>query len=132
MSHRPRRTLNVSKLGDLSGHARYHPDLVGLACGKVAAARAQLGISRADFGTVLGQLLSWTPSAETIEQWEKCAAPPPGDVIAAVDILTARANLNGTGAKSFDYVPLLLGKHKLSRDDLDELSVSFDTALGIP
>jgi len=119
----------VSKLADLSSRARYHPDVVGLACGKVTTARAQLGISREDFGRALTHLLGWTSPAETIELWEKCAAPPPGDVIAAIDILTAQASAATSTPDRLDYVPLLLGKRKLSRDDLDELAAAFDTAL---
>lgn len=130
MNRLPEQSLEVSKLVDLSSHASYHPDVVGIACGKVVAARTQLGISRADLGKALAHLVGWTPSAETIEQWEKCVAPPPGDVIAALDILISRPNMNTAMPERLDYVPLLLGKYKLSRDDLDELSVAFDTALG--
>ena len=122
--------MSVSKLVDLSRHARYRPDVVGLACGKVTAARAQLGISREDLGKALAHLLGWAPSPETIEQWEKCAAPPPGDVIAAIDLLTAQTSANASTAESLDYISLLLGKRKLSRDDLNKLSAAFDTALG--
>ena len=120
----------MSRLVDLSSHARYQPNVVGLACGKVTAARAELGLSREDFGKALAHLLDWAPSAEIIEQWEKCTAPPPGDVITAVDILTARPNTNSPKPESLNYVPLLLGKRKLSRDDLNEVSAAFDTALG--
>ena len=84
----------MSKLVDLSSRSRYHPDVVGLACGRVASARARLGVSRADFAKALTHLLGWTPSADTIELWEKCAAPPPGDVITASEILAPRAELN--------------------------------------
>ena len=122
--------MSVSRLVDLSSHARYRPDVVGLACGKVTAARAELGISREDFGKALAHLLGWAPSPEIVEQWEKCAAPPPGDVITAIDILTARTNTNSAKPESLNYVSLLLGKHKLSRDDLNKLSAAFDTALG--
>jgi hypothetical protein len=122
----------VSKLVELGSHTRYRPDVMALACGKVTAARARLGISRAEFGRALAHFLSWTPSPEAIEQWERCAAPPPGDVLAAADILTARANASTTGQQRPDYISTLLGKHKLSRDDLAELSASFDDALAEP
>lgn len=106
----------MSKPVDLLSHSRYRPDVVGLACGKVTAARAELSIAREDFGKALAHLLGWAPSAEIIEQWEICAAPPPGDVITAVGILTTRINTNATKPENLDYVSLLLSKRKLSRD----------------
>lgn len=77
----------MSKLVDLTSHARYHPDLVGLACGKVAATRARLSLSYEEFAVALGRLLTWQPTPGLVQSWERAAAPPPGDVIAACDIL---------------------------------------------
>jgi tetratricopeptide (TPR) repeat protein len=81
----------VSNLVSLDTHAEYRIDTISLACGKVASARARLGISREDFAEELANLLRWAPSAKTIEQWEKGTAPPPGDVIIASEMLAARA-----------------------------------------
>ena len=103
--------------------------MIGLACGRVAAARERLGLSREDFAQALATLLKWTPSADTIEQWESCAAPPPGDVIAASDILISRAESYAIESNGPDYVSVLLGKHRWTRDDLHELSAAFDAAL---
>src|SRR5579875_3047754 len=130
MSRHPRVRRNMSKLVDLNSHAKYRPDVVGLACGRVASARARLGLSREDFAKALAHLLNWAPSADVIEMWEKCAAPPPGDVVAASDVLASRAEASAIDSRGPDYVSVLLGKHKWSRDDLHELSAAFDAALG--
>jgi DNA-binding transcriptional regulator YiaG len=119
----------VSKLVNLQGRNKYHPDVVGLACGKVTAARARLGLSRADFAIALSRLLGWSPSVETIELWEQCAAPPPGDVVAAADVLASQAGTIVSEAQDRDYVSVLIGHPKWNRDDLHELSASFDASL---
>jgi len=78
----------VSKLVDLTSRARYMPDVVGLACGKVTTARVQLGLSYEEFAAALSHLLNWEPSADLIRSWERMTAPPPGDVVAACDVLS--------------------------------------------
>lgn len=77
----------MSKLVDLASHGKYKPDVVGLACGKVTATRTRLGLSRPEFAAELGRLLTWEPSPDIISSWERRAAPPPGDVLAACDVL---------------------------------------------
>jgi len=72
----------VSELVDLRSHGRYKPDVKGLACGKVAATKAQLGLTAEEFARELGRLLSWEPSPEIVRSWEGAAAAPPGDVLA--------------------------------------------------
>ncbi len=59
----------------------------GLACGKIAATRTRLGLSHGDFADALSRLLSWEVSAGLIRSWECTTAPPPGDVLAACDVL---------------------------------------------
>jgi hypothetical protein len=61
--------------------------VVSLACGKVAATTAQLRLSETQFVLELSRLLSWEPSADLVRSWERGAAPPPGEVIAACAIL---------------------------------------------
>jgi hypothetical protein len=78
----------VSNLVDLRNHGRYKPDVMGLACGKVAATRARLGLTGEEFAGELSRLLSWEPSADIVRSWERAAAAPPGDVLAACDILS--------------------------------------------
>jgi tetratricopeptide (TPR) repeat protein len=78
----------VSNLVDLRNRGRYKPDVMGLACGKVAATRARLGLTEDEFAEALSRLLSWEPSAEIVGSWERAAAAPPGDVLAACDILS--------------------------------------------
>jgi tetratricopeptide (TPR) repeat protein/DNA-binding transcriptional regulator YiaG len=77
----------VSKLVDLTGHAKYKPDVLGLACGKITATRTRLGLSHGDFADALSRLLNWEVSAGLIRSWECMTAPPPGDVLAACDVL---------------------------------------------
>lgn len=77
----------MSELVDLRSHGRYKPDVKGLACGKVAATKARLGLTAEEFARELGRLLSWEPSPDIVRSWESAAAAPPGDVLAACDIL---------------------------------------------
>jgi hypothetical protein len=77
----------VSNLVDLRSHGRYKPDVMGLACGKVAATKARLGLTDEGFAEELSRLLSWEPSADIVRSWVRAAAAPPGDVLAACDIL---------------------------------------------
>jgi DNA-binding transcriptional regulator YiaG len=77
----------VSELVNLRNHGRYKPDVMGLACGKVVATRTRLGLTDEEFAAELGRLLSWEPSADIVRSWERAAAAPPGDVLAACDIL---------------------------------------------
>jgi tetratricopeptide (TPR) repeat protein len=122
--------VNTSKnLRDLRSHQKYKPDAVNLACGRVAAVRAQLGLSRADFAIALARLLGWHPTADTIEMWERCVAPPTGDVLIASEVLASRAKSSAADPENLAYVPALLGKHVWNRDDLSDLSKSFDAAL---
>jgi hypothetical protein len=78
----------VSNLVDLRIHGRYKPDVMGLACGKLAATKARLGLTDEEFAEALGRLLSWEPSPDIVRSWERAAAAPPGDVLAACDILS--------------------------------------------
>ena len=78
----------MSKLVDLTSRARYKPDVVGLACGKVTTARLRLGLSYEEFAAALSHLMTWEPSVDLIRSWERMTAPPPGDVGAACDVLS--------------------------------------------
>jgi hypothetical protein len=105
----------VSKLVDLASHARYQPDLVGLACGKVAATRARLGVSYEEFAVALGRLLTWEPAPGLVQSWERAAAPPPGDVIAACDIL---APPSAPGDMDMDDIAIAAAEVDADRLDL--------------
>ena len=78
----------MSKLVDLASRTRYRPDVVGLACGKVTTTRIRLGLSYEEFAASLSHVLSWEPSADLVRSWERMTAPPPGDVVAACDVLS--------------------------------------------
>ena len=95
----------MSKLVSITSHARYMPNTVALACGKLMATRAALGLSETQFGAALGPLVGWEPAPDTIRSWERGAAPPPGDVIMACDLLvTADSSAKNTNLSSIDFL----------------------------
>jgi hypothetical protein len=74
---------------DLRTRRGYRPDVVSLACGKVAAARERTGLSVAAFAGALGQLLGWPPTPELVKTWESTVAPP-GQVVIACEVIASR------------------------------------------
>jgi len=74
---------------DLRERCGYRPDVVSLACSKVAAARKQTGLPVAAFAAALEPLLGWSPAPDLVRTWE-CAVPPPGQVVIACEILASR------------------------------------------
>ena len=137
----------MSKPIDFTSHPRYTPDLVGLACGKVTATRLQLGLSHAEFAEVLGRLLSWQPAPGLIRSWDRTTAAPPGDVIAACDVLTSPETLlgqvpaqarhldqpadsNAGGATEPTSIPFnAMANREWNREDAQLPSGSFDATL---
>jgi tetratricopeptide (TPR) repeat protein len=125
----------VSNLVDLRSHGRYKPDVMSLACGRVTAAQARLGLTDEEFAEELSSLLSWEPSASIIRSWKSATVAPPGDVLAACDILSPPGLVmnadeihpgNGTLPRTlFDAMT----SHVWTRDDSHVLSVAFDQAL---
>ncbi len=71
---------------DLRSRRGYAPDLRGLACRQVGAAREKLGLELEPFADRLGSLLGWTPGVDVLETWET-AVVPPGDVLLAAAML---------------------------------------------
>ncbi len=80
----------------LSTHHRYRPDMVSLACGRVAEARQRAGLSVEAFSAVLGQLLGWPPPPDLIKAWES-GVPPPGQVVIACEVIGSRMVETGQG-----------------------------------
>jgi hypothetical protein len=76
------------RIVQLAGRKAYRPDLGALAREQVAQARLALGLTPAEFAEMLGPLLGWSPTAETVESWETNAVPP-GDVMVAAELATA-------------------------------------------
>ncbi len=83
-------SIKPSNLIDLRASRRYKPDVVSLACRRVAAARHQTGLSRPAFASSLQPLLGWTPSPEVIKSWESAVAPP-GEVVVACEVVSSQA-----------------------------------------
>ena len=93
----------MSKLVDLTSRTKYRPDVVGLACGKVTTTRIRLGLSYEEFAASLSHVLSWEPSEDLIKSWERMTAPPPGDVVAACDVLSPQEPMPQQSAQS-DFI----------------------------
>jgi Domain of unknown function (DUF5919) len=70
----------------LRAHAAYRPDFRALASGQIAAARAKLSMSPAEFADRLRDLLGWLPAADAVTRWEQ-ESTPPGDVVLAAAVL---------------------------------------------
>src|SRR5438046_1627914 len=81
---------------DLRTRRGYRPDVVNLACSKVAAARKQTGLSAAAFAGALGELLGWPPAPELVKAWESTVAPP-GQVVIACEVIASRMAQAGPG-----------------------------------
>lgn len=79
----------VRFLADLGARGGYQPDVVGLACGKVAATRKSTGLRVAAFAAALEDLLGWRPASHMIRAWES-TVPPPGQVVMACEVLVSR------------------------------------------
>jgi hypothetical protein len=71
----------------IGAKGNYRPDHKRLASGHVAAARAELRMSYAEFAAHLSVQLGWTVSAATLERWER-ESTPPGDVVSACYAIT--------------------------------------------
>jgi hypothetical protein len=78
-----------SNVTDLRSRRRYAPDLVSLACRKVASAREQAGLSVVAFAAELGQLLGWMPAPDLVRTWESTVAPP-SHVVIACEVVASR------------------------------------------
>lgn len=74
---------------DLRSRRRYAPDVVSLACSKVAAAREQAGLSVEAFAAELGPLLGWTPPPDVVRTWES-TVDAPGRVVIACEVVASR------------------------------------------
>ncbi len=74
---------------DLRTRRGYRPDVVSLACSKVAAARERTGLSVAAFAGALDQLLGWPPTPDLVRAWESTVAPP-GQVVIACEVIASR------------------------------------------
>jgi hypothetical protein len=70
----------------LGSRRQYRPDVVSLACSRVAAARKQSGLTADAFAAALGRLLGWTPSLDLLTAWETTVAPP-GHIVIACEIV---------------------------------------------
>jgi hypothetical protein len=78
-----------SGVSDLRARPRYRPDVVGLACARVAAARERAGLPVAEFASALEPLLGWAPDAGLVKAWES-AVDPPGHIVIACEVIASR------------------------------------------
>jgi hypothetical protein len=86
-------------LVDLGALRGYKPDVVGLACSKVAAAMKSTGLQVAAFAAALEDLLGWRPEPDMIRAWQS-TVPPPGQVVMACEVLVSRCGPRRPGTFS--------------------------------
>jgi len=86
MSREPGAKRERSNLVDIRSRLDSRPDASSLARQRLAAVRARLNVSPAEFAKALSSLIGWTPPPEAIESWETVAVPP-GDVLVAAELL---------------------------------------------
>ena len=75
---------------DLYSRREHDPGVTGRACRRLAAARAQAGMTEQDFAAALRPLIGWLPTPGRIATWETRVAAP-GDVLVASDLVASRA-----------------------------------------
>lgn len=78
----------ASSLTAMRSHRNYRPNVVALACGRVASARQETGLSREAFADALWPILGHRPTPDLISVWETTIAPP-SDVLVACEILAS-------------------------------------------
>jgi hypothetical protein len=79
----------------LGTHPRYRADYKAMACGQVAAARAAMGATPAEFAVWLDSVLDWQQYGGAIERWE-AGAKPPADVVLACQAYLAGQQARGS------------------------------------
>lgn len=94
---------------NLSSRTGYAPDMASLARSHVVNARERLGLTPAEFATVLEPFLDWSVSGGVIENWETTGTPP-GDALLAIGIVARASPLDATGETSEDLLSQLFGK----------------------
>jgi hypothetical protein len=80
----------VAVVIDLHSRREHDPGVTGLACRRLAAARAQAGMTEQEFAAALKPLIGWLPLPARITTWETRVAAP-GDVLVAGDLVASRA-----------------------------------------
>lgn len=87
-----------SNVAEMAKRTGYRPDVVGLACSRISAARRQSGLSIPEFSAALEPLLGWAPKPDLLRTWESSVAPP-GHVVVASEIVA------GSGADGDSVLP---------------------------
>src|SRR5712691_127539 len=85
-----------SNVADLRKRKGYRPDVVSLACSRVAGARKQSGLSVVEFAAALEPLLGWMPTPGLVRTWESAVAPP-GHVVIACEVVAGSGASDGSG-----------------------------------
>jgi len=89
----------------------WHPDFSALARSRVAAARAQAGLSVSDFADELSRLLGRPIAAGHVHAWETRTTPP-GDVILALSSLAPTATPR-LGVRSHKFIATQIGATRI-------------------
>ena len=98
----------MDKVVELRTRSGYQPDCVALARRRVAAARRTLDCTVEAFASMLTPLVGWPVSADAVDGWENDSIPP-GEVLAAADILAPAASAGGLlGDQPIGKIPSLI------------------------
>lgn len=89
----------MDKVVELRTRSGYRPDVRALARRRIISARRTLGCSAEAFASMLTPLVGWPVSGDAVNGWEIDSIPP-GEVLAAADILAPSADPNGHQALS--------------------------------
>lgn len=100
----------MDKVVDLRTRSGYQPDVRALARRHIISARRVLDCSAEAFASMLTPLVGWPVSADAVNGWETDSIPP-GEVLAAADILASAASANGGqafGDQPIGRIPALI------------------------
>jgi hypothetical protein len=99
---RPAAVTGSAEVVSIGAGGTHRPNYFRLACGQVAAARRNLGLSREGFARHIYEETGWDVLPETITAWEDDVRPP-GDVVLAC--MAAAQGLAATDTPLLDDVP---------------------------
>lgn len=89
----------MDKVVELRTRSGYQPDCVALARRRIISARRALDCSSEAFASMLTPLVGWPVSGDAVDGWETDSVPP-GEIIAAADVLAPAASSDGSQALS--------------------------------
>lgn len=101
------RQQEQSTITDLRTRRSYHPDYGALARNRISMARADTGLSPAEFAAMLGPLVGRQVNAGHVTSWETRVTPP-GDVLMAAMAVSPSAT-SSFGVRSHKFIAAYIG-----------------------